>query len=61
LSRKCGNLDVSNPHGPSWPVAGISDGGDGLFYYAIINSDHTPMNGRIIDELERVWKEAFVA
>jgi hypothetical protein len=24
MSRNCGNLDISKPYGPSWPVTGIA-------------------------------------
>jgi hypothetical protein len=33
----------------------------GLFYDAVISSDDMASNSRIINESERIWKEAVVA
>jgi hypothetical protein len=33
----------------------------GLFYDAVRSSDSTEFSGRIINELERMWKEAVMA
>jgi hypothetical protein len=33
----------------------------GLFNDAVWNSHYTVLNGRVIHELERIWKDAVVA